>query len=112
MAGRWTIFALRLGGGLDDLLLEKAKTSGQRAGAQQHGDAVGLFQGEVAGNLDGAAGDGLADYGEEITLSSSAIAKGIPTFSAVMWAKRRVPRPLKRNEAIGSFVSAVNPGPA
>ncbi|SDI02596.1 hypothetical protein SAMN05216338_1016101 [Bradyrhizobium sp. Rc2d] len=45
------ISALGLGGGLHDLLLDEAKTSWQRAGAQQHGDAVGLFQGEVAGDL-------------------------------------------------------------
>ncbi|GAA0002854.1 hypothetical protein BRDID11002_28550 [Bradyrhizobium diazoefficiens] len=48
--------------------------------------------------------------GAEITLSSSTIAKGLPTFSEVMWAKRRVPRPLKRNEAIGSFVPARKAG--
>ena len=50
--------------------------------------------------------------GAEITLSSSTMAKGLPIFSAVIWAKRRVPRPLKRNEAIGSFVPLANPGPA
>src|SRR5215472_16504448 len=39
---------LRLGGGLDGLLLDEGEVPRQRAGAQQHGDAVGLFEGEIA----------------------------------------------------------------
>src|SRR3954447_22593141 len=50
--------------------------------------------------------------GAEITLPSSTMANGFAIFSWVMWAKRRVPRPLKGNEPIGSFVALANPGPA
>jgi len=55
--------ALGLGGGRHDLLLDQAEVPRQRTGAQQHGDAVCFFQGEIAGDLARAAGDGLADHG-------------------------------------------------
>jgi hypothetical protein len=59
---RGTISASGPGGGLHDLLLDEGKVPRQRAGTQHHGDAVGLFQGEIAGDLDRAAGNGLADH--------------------------------------------------
>jgi hypothetical protein len=62
-AGRGAISASGLGAGLDDLLLDEGKVPGQGAGTQLHGDAVGLLQREIAGDLDRAAGDGLADHG-------------------------------------------------
>lgn len=39
---------LWLGARLDDLLLDERKVSGQGTGAQQHGHAVGLLEGEIA----------------------------------------------------------------
>lgn len=51
------------GGGLGDLLLDESQAARQRPGTQQHGHAVGLLEGEIAGDLARAAGDGLADHG-------------------------------------------------
>ena len=45
----------------DRALLDDGQLGGQRAGAQQHGEVVGALDGEVAGDLAGAAEDRLAD---------------------------------------------------
>ena len=42
--------------------------------------------------------------GADITLLSSTIANGRPTFSWVAWANLRAPLVLKRNDTIGSLV--------
>ena len=43
--------------GADGALLDDGQLGRQRAGAQQHGQIVGLLDGEIAGDLAGAAGD-------------------------------------------------------
>ena len=48
--------------GTDRALLDDGERRRQRAGAQQDGEIVGLLNGEIAGNLPGAAEDRLADH--------------------------------------------------
>ena len=89
--------------GADRALLQHLERRRQGAGAQQQRQVAGLLRGEAAGDAGREPPRiGSRMTGALITLSSSTMANGLPTFSRVTSPKRRAPTESNRKLTTGS----------
>ena len=96
--------------GADGALLDDGELGGQRAGAEQHGEVVGRCTVKLPLIWPVPPRIGSRITGAEITLLSSTMAKGRPTFSWVTLPKRLAPAASKRKVTTGSPVRLSKPG--
>ena len=94
----------------DRALLDDRELGRQRAGAQQHGEIVGLLDREIAGNLARAAGDRAQDARRGNHLAVEHDRERRPDIVGGDVAERWPPRRLKRKFTTGSPVRESKPG--